>query len=110
MSPYENQPRCCRLRGSGQELCVLGFGVVALGKCTLDTFVVTETLPAWAQCPASRRMEICIMVWRFGDHLRLVWGLLISLEVSVLAFCALPNIPLGSPALDPAEHPEELSV
>lgn len=77
---------------------------------TLDTFVVTRTLPAWAQCPASRRMEICIMVWRFGDLLRLVWGLLISLEVSVLAFCALPNIPLGSPALDPAEHPEELSV
>lgn len=34
MSPYENQPRCCRLRGSGQELCVLGFGVVTLGKCT----------------------------------------------------------------------------
>lgn len=72
------------------------------------TFVVTEKLPAWAQCLASRRMEVCIMVWRFGNHLGLVWGLLISLEVSVLTFCALRNIPSGSPALDPAEHPEEL--
>lgn len=45
-----------------------------------------------------------------GDQLRLAWGLLISLEVSVLAFCALGNIPLGSPVLRPAEHPEELSL
>lgn len=50
------------------------------------------------------------MVWRFGDQLRLAWGLLSSLEVSVLAFCALDSIPLGSPVLDPAKHPEELSV
>lgn len=103
--PYENQPRCCRLRGSGRGLCVLVFGVVALGKYT----------PLWLQRSfqlglSAQRMEVCIVVWRFGDHLGLVWGLLISLEVSVLAFCALHNIPLGSPALDPAEHPEELPV
>lgn len=81
---------------------------------TLDIFVITEKLPAWAQCPASRRMEVCVMVCRFGDQLRMdqlrmAWGLLVSLEISVLALGAVHNILLGFPVQDPAGHLEELS-
>lgn len=103
ISPYENQPKCCCLRGSG-----LVVGVVALRKRTLGSLCDYKTASNWGSVPASRKMEDCVMVWRCGGQLKLAWGLLVSLEVAVLAFRALRSALLGTPALDLAKHSEEL--